>query len=361
MGKRQKSAERSAPSIALALQGGGSHGAFTWGVLDRLLDDVERGNLHVAAISGSSAGAINAALFASGLALGGPDRARRKLRTFWEGVSHRGFCAGNPFFGLAEPNPFGGWNIDWNPIAIAMEEAALVVSPYTNPFYSDVLSPLLEETLPALDLATLNGSKVQVFVSATDVRDNQRKIFKQPNITIEALRASACLPTEFRALTIDGVPYWDGGYLGNPPLSPLVDVSQELMLVLVNPLVRQQMPPTSARAILDRLNEITFNASVVLEINAIEAVNRVLAGFTAAGSPNSTKYRPVRFHCIRADRFLGGFGRVSKNSTSWNLLSVLFDGGRKTADQWLTTHRHQLGHESSCDVHGDLVKRLMQA
>ena len=351
----------SAPSVALALQGGGSHGAFTWGALDRLLEEVERGTLLVSAVSGSSAGAINAALLASGLARGGPAAARRKLREFWEAVSRRGFRAGNPFFGLAEPSPFGGWNIDWSPIAIEMEAVALVVSPYSNPFYSDALRPLLEEALAPPDLEALNGPAAapRVFMSATNVRDNERKIFTQPDITIDVLRASACLPTEFQAVAIGGVPYWDGGYLGNPPLSPLVDVCQELVLVLANPLVRQDMPPKQARAILARLNEITFNASVVLEINAIEAVNRVLAACATAGLPPPSKYRPVHFHCIRDDLYMAGFGVVSKSSTSEALLSALFAGGRKAADKWLGTHGHHLGRASSCNVHRELVKPVL--
>jgi NTE family protein len=173
---------------------------------------------------------------ACGLALGGAEAARHKLRTFWEAVSRSGALAGNPLFGFAEPAPFGGWNIDWSPIAIAPEAVGLVISPYNNPFYRDALRPLLEEVLPATELAAFNRAEgaPRVFVSATNVRDNQRAIFTQPDISLDALSASACLPTAFRAMNIDGVPYWDGGYLGNPPLSPLVDVAQDLILVMVN-------------------------------------------------------------------------------------------------------------------------------
>ena len=349
--------------VALALQGGGSHGAFTWGVLDRLLEDVARARLRITAISGASAGGINATLCACGLVLGGADAARHKLRTFWEAVSRGGALAGNPLFGFAEPGPFGGWNIDWSPMAIALEAVGLVISPYNNPFYRDALRPLLEQVLPATELAAFNQSEeaARVFISATNVRDNQRTIFTQPDISLDALRASACLPTTFRAVSIDGVTYWDGGYLGNPPLSPLVDVAQDLILVMVNPLVRQDMPPRNAPDILDRLNEIGFNASVVLEINAIEAVNRVLADLDAANASKPTKYKPVRFHLIRDDRFLAEFGFVSKSSTSWALIDNLFERGRTVAGRWLASNHGQLGRAASCNVRAELLKPVLGA
>ncbi len=265
------------PTIALALQGGGSHGAFTWGVLDRLLQEVAAGRIRIAAISGSSAGAVNAALTVSGLVQGGPEVARRRLTDFWRLLSRRGFQLGNPLF-YGEPGPFGGVNLDWSPITIAMEAIGLVVSPYTNPFYSDALAPLLKQSFAASDLEALNAAAApRLFVGATNVASNERAIFTQPDISIDTLRASACLPTEFKAVTIGGATYWDGGYLGNPALAPLLDQAQDLMLVLVNAFHRDGMPPYSSPAILDRLNEITFNASVVLEINAIETVNRLLA------------------------------------------------------------------------------------
>lgn len=349
--------------VALALQGGGSHGAFTWGVLDRLQEEVGQETLSIAAISGASAGGINAAVCACGLVLGGAELARQKLRACWEAISCRGTAAGNALFGFAEPAPFGGWNIDWSPMAIALEAVGLIVSPYNNPFYRDSLGPLLEGVLPPAELAKLNhaADAVRVFVSATNVRDNQRTIFTQPDISIDALRASACLPSTFRAVTIDGVPYWDGGYLGNPPLSPLVDVAKDLILIMVNPLVRQHMPPKNARDILDRLNEIEFNASVVLEINAIAAVNSVLADIDGAKATTSTKYSPVRIHLIRDGHFLAELGLVSKSSTSWSLIDTLFRRGRAVADRWLADNSGLIGQASSCDVRAELVKPVLGA
>ena len=349
------------PTISLALQGGGSHGAFTWGVLDRLLEAVAADRFRIAAISGSSAGGINAALTVSGLAAGGPEDARRKLADFWRAVSRRGFFAGNALF-FGEPNAFGGVNLDWSPAAIALEAMGLVVSPYTNPFYSDALAPLLAEAFPPADLARLNDADApRLFVGATDTVSNGRAVFTQPDISTDALRASACLPTEFKAVSIGGVPYWDGGYLGNPPLAPLLDHAQDLMLVLVNAFHRDGMPPHSARAIMDRLNEVTFNASVVLEINAIEAINRLLAELNDQGVRYDGRYRPIRLHAIRNDAYVEKLGFVSKSSTSWEFLSQLHDAGYKTADAWLYAHPNAIGKRSSLDAKAELTDTVLKA
>jgi NTE family protein len=348
------------PSIALALQGGGSHGAFTWGVLDRLLQEVAAGRLRLAAVSGASAGGLNAALTVSGLVQGGADVARRKLADFWRSLSRRGFFGGNSLF-FHEPGPFGGFNIDFSPVAIALEAVGLVVSPYTNPFYSDALAPLVEEAFPAADIAALNAAGApQLFITAVDVTSNGRAIFTQPNISTAALRASACLPMDFEAVIIDGVPYWDGGYLGNPSLSPLLKHAQDLLLVLVNPFHRDAMPPRSAPAILDRLNEITFNASVVLEVNAIEAINSLLAELAQQNLPYAGRFRPIRLHNIRDDAFVEQLGFVSKGSTSWTFLSALHDAGYRTADAWLAAHRDDLGVRTSFDVKAELVDRVLK-
>jgi NTE family protein len=350
---------RSSPTLALALQGGGSHGAFTWGVLDRLLQEVATDHLRIAAISGSSAGAINGALTVSGLVQGGPELARRKLADFWQALSRRGFFAGNAFL-YGEPGSFG-INIDWSPIAIAMEAIGLVVSPYTNPFYSDALAPLIAEAFPATDLAAINGaSEPRLFVAATNVVSNSRAIFTQPDISADALRASACLPTEFKAVSIEGVPYWDGGYMGNPPLSPMLDYAQDLVLILVNAFHRDGMPPHSAPAILDRLNEITFNASVVLEINAIEAINSLLAELSASGISYTGRYKPIRFHAIRNEAFVEQLGFISKNSTSWEFLSRLHDAGYQTAEPWLGANFSEVGIRSSFDVKEELTDKVLK-
>ena len=221
---------------------------------------------------------------------------------------------------------------------------------------------LVAQAFPAADLAALNAAaEPRLFVTATDVASNGRVIFTQPDISTASLRASACLPTEFKAVTIGGVPYWDGGYLGNPALSPLLDYAQDLLLVLVNPFHRDAMPPRTAPGILDRLNEITFNASVVLEINAIEAINSLLAELADAGSPYAGRYKPIRLHAIRNDAYLATLGFVSKNSTSWTFLSALYDAGHQTADHWLTQHRDDLGKRASLDVKTALTDKVLKA
>jgi NTE family protein len=347
--------------VTLALQGGGTHGAFTWGVLDRLLEEVEAETIEIKAISGASAGAINATVTACGLAEGGAPLARTRLREFWRRLSDAGDKAGNALFGFGDPGPFG-WNIDWSPAAIMLEAAGLVVSPYTNPFYSDALAPLLQQSFPGDALERLNQAHhgPRLFLSAVNVTTNERKIFTQPHLSIDTLRASACLPAEFQAVTIDGQPYWDGGYLGNPALKPLLRHADDLFLVMVNPLHRTDMPPRSARAILDRLNEITFNASVVLELNAIASINEILREVKAQQLALKTKYRRIHLHLIRDDAFMAGLGVVSKSSTSWTLLSALHRAGRRAASDFLKHHRDALGQKSSLDVKNVLTRQVLR-
>ena len=347
--------------IALALQGGGSHGAFTWGALDRLLEEVAAGRLHITAISGASAGALNAALTATGLVQGGPDLARQRLAAFWRGVAESGFLGGNPLF-YGEPGPFGSFNLDTSPIAIALEMLSVVVSPYTNLFYRDALAPLIAAAFSDGDLAALNAAAApRLFIGATDVANDARVVFSQPDITRDTLRASAALPTEFQAVSIDGVPFWDGGFLGNPPLSPLLGHTDDIVLVLVNAFRRSGMPPRSAPAIMDRLNEITFNASVVLELNAIEAINRLLAQLPDDAKHRPPDYRPIHIHAIRDDRLAARLGFQSKNSTSWLLLSELRDAGYRTAAHWLAAHGDDIGARSSLDVKAALIDPVLKA
>lgn len=347
------------PKVALALQGGGSHGAFTWGALDRLLDEVETGRLEIAAISGASAGAINAAVTACGLIEGGPALARQRLAELWRLIAERGAMGGNALFGFADPGTFG-FNIDWSPAAIALEALGLVVSPYTNPFYVDTLGPVLQELLPPERLARLNASHApRVFLTAVNVGSDERHNFTQPHVTIDTLRASACLPTQFRAVEIGGDHYWDGGYLGNPALEPLLRQADDLLLVLVNPLTRTDVPPKSARAILDRLNEISFNASVVLEMNGIAAVNKLLHELRDQGIDYKGRYRPIHLHLIRDDAFEAKLGAVSKSSTSWPLLQTLHAAGRKAADRFLRTQGHTIGRASSCNIDDELIDPVL--
>lgn len=339
-------------SVALALQGGGSHGAFTWGVLHRLLDEVADGELELAAISGASAGAVNGALCAYGL--GAEHQASRAASTqallgsFWKSLSKAALLGGNPFSGMVAPSFLTGWNLDWNPIAIGMEIASLFYSPYNLPFFSNALEPLLKEYFPPEILAHLNGKDAPaLYVSALNVGNNQRKVFSQPRIGIDSLLASACLPHLFQAIEIEEHAYWDGGYIGNPALSPLVKACHDIIIVMVNPLRPKGMPPHGSRQILDRLNEITFNAPLVLEINAIHAVNKLL-GKLPAKAARASGYHHVRLHFIRNDAFMEDQGFASKSNASFPYLKTLFEAGRETTDKWLRRHRTKIGEASSC-------------
>ncbi len=255
--------------VALALQGGGTHGAFTWGVLDRLLHEVASGHLRITAISGSSAGAINGALCAYGLSAGmtpeNAEKTRALLADFWQALAEKAFVGGNAFLGGLVPNYLTGWNLDWSPVAIWMEMASRVFSPYNNPFYSNSLSPLLERFFPAEAIAAINQRGApKLHVCAVNIRNNRRRIFTQPGITVDSLLASACLPHQFQAIPIETEFYWDGGYIGNPALGPLLKSADDIIVVMLNPLHVHDIPPRSARQILDRLNEINFNAPLVL-------------------------------------------------------------------------------------------------
>ena len=330
--------------ICVALQGGGSHGAFTWGVLDGLLAEE---SLEIEAVSGTSAGAMNGAVMVDALKRGGRQHARERLERFWRSISEAGdniFKPGRMLF------PAFGANSDWSPIALWTEALSLVWSPYDNPFYANVLADVIGAALPDFD--ALNDHRTPyLFVCATNVRNNQRKIFGPGELGVGALTASACLPTIFRSVEVDGDFYWDGGYMGNPALSPLrsPELTADLLIVWVNPL-NQPNVPTSAREILDRLNEITFNATLVQEIEAIDAVNELKPGGKASSSP----YKRIRLHEIKDEPNLAGLGYASKSNTDWDFLLELRDWGRAAAKRWLKTSFGDVGKKTTADMHSML-------
>jgi NTE family protein len=344
--------------VALALQGGGAHGAFTWGVLDRLLDEVGQERLEIGALSGASAGAINATLCAAGLCSGpspaqSAARAQALLGDFWHALSERAFFSGNPLLGGLIPGFLSGWNIDWNPAVIALDAAALVLSPYDTPFYTNPLRPLLEDFLPPTALDALNSNpNLPVFICATNVASGQRRMFTQPDIGRDTLLASACLPSHFQAIQLGADVYWDGGYMGNPALAPLVKRAGDIVVVTVNPITVEDTPPRQERAILDRVNDISWNAPLVLELNAVHAINKLLARLPP-GPGEQTGYRPIRLHMIRNDHLMAPLGSSGKMNASPAFLEWLFDGGRATAGRWLAQHYDDLGQRSSCDWKDD--------
>ena len=327
-------------TICLALQGGGAHGAFTWGVLDRLLEET---SLEFEAVSGTSAGALNGAILVDALKRGGPRLARERLEYLWRRISAAGSGVFKPGRTLI---PSLGGNTDWSPIAVWTEALSLVWSPYDNPFYENLLTNVVNDALP--DFAALNDDRAPyLFVCATNVRTNRRKIFGAGELSIDALTASACVPTLFRSVEVAGDFYWDGGYLGNPALSPLRSPAlvSDVLIVWVNPLNRSSVP-TNARAIQDRLNEITFNATLVEEIEAIDAVNELKPPDSSDRSP----YKRIRLHEIKDEPHMAKLGYASKTDTDWPFLLELRDFGRRAAEGWLSTSLESVGRKSTADI-----------
>lgn len=342
-----------AKTIAIALQGGGSHTAFSWGVLDVLLDKVEEGMLHIAAISGASGGALNGAICAFGL-LSSPMEAKRLLERFWVSVAEQSLWPENPWRDWL-PNP-ERWNMDWDPLAIGFGMAEQVTSPYWNPWsLQDLIGDLLTQVIG--DFAALGApgrGGPSLFVSATAVDRTAVRIFGPGEITLQALLASACLPTLFKAVEIDSIPYWDGGYLANPALNPLLNCADDLLTVLIDPLNVANGPPVNPRQIVNRINEVSFNASWVLEMRQIELINRLIR----EGRLQGDKYREKRLHLISNDRFMEEIGAASKIVPSRDFLSTLRKAGREAAERWVAKNFSALGVRSSLDTRHELALRL---
>lgn len=326
-------------TVDLALQGGGSHGAFTWGVLDRLLEEPR---LRIEGISGTSAGAMNAAVLADGYAEGGAEGARAALERFWQRVAHAALLS--PFRRGPLDVLLGRWTLEGNPAFLFMEIAARVFSPYdlnrggTNP-----LGTVLAETV---NFDRLARSPIKLFVTATNVRTGQGRVFRNADITADALLASACLPSMFQAVEIDGEAYWDGGYAGNPTITPLVRecACSDTILVQINPVERPETPRT-ARAIMNRVNEVAFNATLLKELRMIALLRQV----ADPGNSEGALWAKMRVHRI-SSAAMAGFGSSSKMNAEWEFLCLLRDEGRRTADAFLAADAGNLGHRSTLDL-----------
>ena len=325
--------------IDLALQGGGSHGAFTWGVLDRLLEEPW---LHIAAISGTSAGAMNAAVLADGWTDGGAEGARAALDRYWERVSRA--AAFSPLQRTPLDRFMGRWTFDTSPLYIAMDLMSRVLSPYDlNPLGLTPLGGILAESI---DFERLVRSPIKLFVTATNVHTGRGRIFRNAEITADVLLASACLPTMFRAVEIDGEPYWDGGYAGNPTITPLIRESDahDTILVQINPRERPETP-RSAADILNRLNEISFNSPLMKELRMIALLRQVADPGTGEGA----RWAQMRTHRIATD-LLAQFGASSKLNAERDFLALLRTEGRRAASQFLHGSAADLGKRSTIDL-----------
>ncbi len=338
-------AARPRPRLNLALQGGGSHGALTWGVLDALLED---GQWQFDGVSGTSAGAMNAVALAHGFAqaaqqhknpedahLAGCALARESLTRLWEGVGALGSLTwGTP---LSAANPLVGMMSQW-------------FSPYqTNPLGINPLRKLLEREVDFSLLCSARTGVVglKVFVCATNVRTGRGEIFFGPRLSADAVMASACLPMLFKAVEIEGEAYWDGGYSGNPALHPLIYQTEtsDILLVQINPVEHLDVP-SSASEIMERMNEVTFNASLLAELRAIEFVRRLLA----EGKLDARRYKSVRMHRIDGGSVLAPFGADSKLRADLAFVRKLFALGRTVGQEWLHAHRKDVGVRPSIKI-----------
>ncbi len=325
--------------VDLALQGGGSHGAFTWGVLDRLLEEPW---LKIEGVSGTSAGAMNAAVLVDGFAAGGASGARAALETFWRTVSKAARMS--PIQRGPLDILMGKWSLDHSPAYLTMDLMARMFSPYDlNPRGTNPLTKILNETI---DFERLSKSPIKLFITATNVLSGRARVFRNAEISPDVLLASACLPFMFHAVEIDGEPYWDGGYMGNPTISPLVREcdSQDTIIVQINP-VQRPTAPRSARDILDRLNEISFNSATLKELRMIALLRQV----ADPGHSEGARWASMRVHRVRSDLMLE-LGASSKLNAEWAFLTMLRDDGRKAADAFLTDHGGDLGVRSSLDL-----------
>jgi len=343
MHKKSTSAKPTAPHkpllVDLALQGGGAHGAFTWGVLDRLL---EESWLTFDGISGTSAGAMNAAVMASGHTHGGMEGAKAALEAFWKSVSDASQ------FSPVRRGPFemltGKWSLQNSPMYMATEMMSRIFSPYDlNPTGANPLHKILAETV---DFECLAKSPIRLFITATNVRTGAGRVFRNAEITPDVLLASGCLPTMFQAVEIDGEHYWDGGYVGNPTITPLVREcrSHDTILVQINPIERPGVPKT-ARDILNRLNEIAFNSPLLKELRMIALLHKA----ADAGRGEGHQWAEMRIHRIATDR-VTELDSTSKMITEWPFLCKLRDEGRRTAQLFLDAHADDLGKRSTLDL-----------
>ena len=334
--------------INLALQGGGSHGAFTWGVLDRLLDD-ER--IEIDAITGTSAGAMNAVALVSGYLDGGRQGARDALERFWSSVSReRGMT---PVQRDLFDKLFGAFRFDGTPLHFWMDFFGRFASPYDfNPLN---INPLRDHLADAIDFQKVRACEsIKLFVAATNVHTGKIQVFNRGELTPDHIMASACLPTLFQAVEIEGVPYWDGGYLGNPAIFPLFYESKtpDIVLVQVNPVVRAETPRT-VQDIQNRLNEITFNAALMSEFRAIDFVTRLVD----SGRLSRTEYMRPFMHRIHGAEAVAAFSAATKFDTRWRLLLSLRDIGRQAADDWLAASFDAIGERSTMDLREGYVRR----
>jgi NTE family protein len=330
-------------TVNLALQGGGAHGAFTWGVLDRLLEEPR---FRFEGISGTSAGAINGALLAYGLIQGGREQARELLERFWGRVANNG--ALSPLQPTWLSRMTGNPHLEASPLYAGFDLLIRVMSPYQ--FNPAGFNPLGEMLRGLIDFNVLREAQdIRLYINATNVRRGTLKVFSGPELSVEAVLASTCLPFFFQAVEISGEYYWDGGYMGNPPVYPLVHncQAQDIVIVQLTPIGRDTIP-MNPTAIVDRMNEISFNSTFMRELRGLGLINKLLAeGVIAEGTYG---LRSMYLHCIGDEMHMKKYGVSSKVNVDWGFMTHLRDLGRNAADRWLGDHFDRVGQASSFDA-----------
>lgn len=336
--------------VNIALQGGGAHGALGWGILDALLED---GRIEVEGLSASSAGTMNALAFTQGMQEGGRDGARAKLEEFWWETSKAG-----AIFSPVHGNPLErmlGIGSGENPYSYFMfDSMTRLFSPYQfNPFDINPLKDVLNKVIDFDRVRACN--KLKLFISATNVRNGKVKVFRTDEISLDVALASSCLPFLFKAVEIDGDHYWDGGYTGNPALYPLFyqTETRDIVIVHLNPLYREEIP-TTAPAIMNRINEISFNDSLLKELRAVAFVKKLIE-HDMIRDEYKHMYKDVLVHSIRADDMMKEFSITSKFDTDWDFLTTLRDSGRAGMKVWLEEHFNNLGEKASVNLHEEFL------
>jgi NTE family protein len=333
-------------AINLALQGGGAHGAFAWGAIDTILAD---GRLDIEAISATSAGAMNAVVLADALTDGDRDHARERLAAFWHAIAKAGEM-------YSPVKPMKDWTgrtlpVEQSPLYWMFDTMIRVFSPYQlNPFNFNPLRQVLEQQVDFEKLRRTKG--VHVHLCATNVETGKVRIFNRPELTADTVLASACLPFLFQTIEIDGNNYWDGGYIGNPAIFPLIYESQsrDVVIVHINPIVRSGVPKT-APEILNRINEISFNSSLMREMRAIAFVTKLIE----KGKLKASEMKQMLIHSIRDDEVMTAHSVASKLNPDWEFLCSLRDSGRGTTTHWLREHFKDIGERSSVDLEAEFL------
>jgi NTE family protein len=333
-------------SISIGMQGGGAHGAFTWGVLDYLLED---GRLNIEGASGTSAGGMNCLALAQGMAEGGKEGARKSLHRYWKILSEKSKKAG------MAPTPLdnfvGGHGIGMNPLVSMMGQITKNFSPYEwNPKNKNMLEDLVKELFNFNKIA--NYEDLKVFLCATNVRTSKLKIFSGKEITPEAVLASACLPTLFQAVNIEGEDYWDGGFIGNPAIFPLIYncATPDVLVILLTPQYRHNTPKTVSD-IHWRMTELSLINTLTREMRAIQFVSKLIDD----GIADKTKIKKVNMHLLENTQVFADLDHTSAMNSDWDFLTFLFEKGRETAGKWLEKNYDGIGERSTADLMEEFV------